>query len=151
MRPILLAVVIGGLSFGEISTSSADGARWETNWIFRVEYSTGQFSESADPAGSVSVLMYTGASWRCRRDAVSLTDSGKLVGGFYCSQPAGTGQVFITAYCEPNGETGGFGSASISDTTSKASMKLSSSCVTKLIRSEKPAPARAPVSIDKNL
>ncbi|HSO33810.1 MAG TPA: hypothetical protein VLT33_14860 [Labilithrix sp.] len=149
MRSIVSAVVFSAVSFCFLSGAEADGGRGQTTWGFKVTYSTGQFTESADPTESGQVLMYTGATWRCRREAVSLTERGNLMGGFFCHQPAGTGQVYIRALCEPNNEGSDFSSSMISDSTTTAFMKLSAFCTTKV--AARAAPTKSVTPVESNL
>lgn len=150
MRLIMSAVVFAAASFGLMPASSADSSRSAvTSWIFRVAYSTGQYSDSTDPAETGSVLMYTGASWRCSRDAVTLNNAGFMVGGFSCGQPAGTGQVFVTAGCAATSDYGDHASAMISDATAKGYMRLTVSCTTKV--PVRPAASKSAAAIEKDL
>ena len=149
MRLIMSAVFFAAASFALMPTSSADGSRAVTSWTFVVSYSTGQYSESQDPTESGPLLMYTGASWRCSRTAVSLNNDGNLVAGFFCSQPVGTGQVFVTVRCSPTADSGDYASSTISDSTTKAFMRLSVGCTTKV--PARPAVSKSAPAIEKDL
>lgn len=149
MRLIMSAVFFAAASFALMPTSSAEGSRPITSWKFLVNYSTGQYTESQDPTESGSVLMYTGASWRCTRTAVSLSNDGNLVAGFFCSQPVGTGQVFVTVKCSPTADSGDYAASTISDSTTKAFMRLSVGCTTKV--PARPAVSKAAAAIENDL
>ena len=150
MRLVMSAVFFAAASFALMPASSADSSRAAaTSWIFRVAYSTGQYSDSTDPSESGPLLMYTGASWRCSRNAVTLNNEGAMVGGFTCTQPVGTGQVFITAGCAATADSGDHATATISDSTTKAYMRLTVSCTTKV--PARPAVSKSAPPIEKDL
>jgi hypothetical protein len=150
MRLTVSAVFFAAVSVSFAPSASADRPRASTTWSFRVIYSTGPYSESHDPAESGSVLMYTGASWRCTRDAVSLMEDGKLLGGFVCRQATGTARVFVTAACPATSEGIDHAEATISDSTTKAFMRLSAFCSTKAAAT-RPDPTKSTAPIESNL
>lgn len=146
MKKAVMGAVLGAWSLVG-SVVQAEPPKLTTNWYFRIDYESGQFSESTDPTAHGPVLMYTGSPWRCERKEVTLNTSGFLVGGFNCTHNSGSGWVSIIGSChatKPDEDTarGGIGGGS-------SYIRVLVMCATK---STAPAgPAKATGTIERNL
>lgn len=110
MRGALFAATMAASAVFYARESACEGT-YKTTWYFRVAYSSGQFSESVDETNSGPVLMPTGSSWKCSRQAASLTKGGRIMAGWSCS--SGSGWVNVLAACPGTAAGDDMGSAQL--------------------------------------
>lgn len=140
------------MRYGGILLALAVSTVWEeragadghavTQWYFRVNYESGQYSESTDASVSGPILMY-GGRWRCERKAAALYKTGNIAAGFACNNPSGW--VNVIAYCAATSEDTDRVSAQIGDETGY--VQLTARCATVVPK----APSKPAKSTDKNL
>lgn len=140
MRLVRVGALLLGLTLS-VPEASADPPP-TTIWMFHASYPSGQYIESTDPSVAGPILMYTGATWRCRREALSLGASGRLGAGFTCSN--GATFVNIIAGCHGSETSDDRAQAGVGDGNGYVNLSVRCSTIAK-------PKASGPKSADKSL
>lgn len=103
------------------------GPKYVTNWLFKATYESGEVMEFTNTSDEETVIPWVGATWSCRKEAVSYSTSKAYVGGFVCRNGKG-GFVTIYASCSSTKVSADANHASVGDNSGYIS--LTSMCAT---------------------